>query len=323
MSTVAVGCKVRVTAVNNEAEGIKSFELSPVDATPLPAFTAGAHVDLYLQNDLTRSYSLINPQGELHRYVVAINRDEASRGGSVFIHDSLRVGSELIVGAPRNNFPLVEDAGHIVFIAGGIGITPLWCMIQRLEAIGQPWTLYYSARNRKNAAFLGALLQLAEKHKGRVHLNFDREPGGRMLDLAAIVATQPADAHFYCCGPVPMLEAFERACAERPAENVHVEYFSAKADAAADIGGFEVVLAKSGRRLAVPVGESILNTLLENDIDAPYSCTEGVCGACKTSVIEGVPDHRDHVLTEAEQQTNQLVMICCSGSRTPSLVIDL
>jgi tetrachlorobenzoquinone reductase len=322
MSKVVPSLKVRVNAVNGEAEDIKSFELVPIEGE-LPHFTAGAHIDLHLGNGLTRSYSLVNSQGERHRYIVVINKDAASRGGSIFVHEHLRAGCELTISAPYNNFPLVEDAGCVVFIAGGIDITPLWCMLQRLEALGRSWILYYSARTRQNAAFLRPLQALAEEYDGRIHLNFDGEPGGRRLDLQEIVKALPADAHVYCCGPVPMLAAFENACAARPPTQVHVEYFSPKADSKISLGGFTVVLARSGRSFSVPTGKSILGTLLDNEVDAPYSCTEGVCGTCKVDVMEGVPDHKDSVLTQAEQETNQTIMICCSGSKTERLVLDL
>lgn len=314
---------MRVRSITFEAQGIHSLDLRPLNGDALAPFTAGAHVDLHLPNGITRSYSLVNPQGERHRYVVAVHRDPASRGGSRFVHESLRAGDVLRVGAPRNNFRLAEDAAHSLFIAGGIGITPLWCMIQRLAELGRSWELYYCARTRSNAAFLEPIAALGGGGSGRVHLVFDREPGGRMLDIAEVVAAASPDTHLYCCGPSPMLAAFEQATATRPAGNVHVEYFAAKKEARAGGGGFTVVLARSGRSIAVPPGRTILEALLDEGIEVQHSCMQGVCGSCETGVIEGIPDHRDMVLSDAEKASNRTVMICCAGSKTSELVLDL
>jgi tetrachlorobenzoquinone reductase len=312
-----------VTSVSSEAVGIKSFELVPADGTRPPPFSAGAHVDLHLANGMVRSYSLINPQSDSpDRYVIAVNRDGASRGGSAFVHDHLMVGHVVPISGPRNNFALVEDAQHIVFIAGGIGITPLWCMIQRLEELGRSWELFYSTRTREVMAFRARLEMLENASRGRVHLNFDHEPGGRLIDIASIVAKAPADAHFYCCGPGPMLQAFEKAVAALPPQRAHVEYFTQKEESATE-GGFTVVLARTGRSLPVSSGKTILETLLAADLDVQHSCMEGMCGTCEVRVIEGIPDHRDSVLTPDERSSNKTMMICCSGSKTSRLVLDL
>jgi vanillate O-demethylase ferredoxin subunit len=310
--------EVRVGAVEPLARGITAFELRPAAGGELPPFAAGAHIDLYLPQGMVRSYSLVNAQEERHRYVIAVNRDAASRGGSTWVHDSLRPGSLLSIATPRNNFPLAEDARHSVFIAGGIGVTPLWCMIQRLQVLRRSWELVYCARTRERAAFHDRLRALG----AAVRFNFDEEPGGTLLDLASVVAAAPPDVHLYCCGPVPMLDAFERATAGRPPANVHVEYFSAK-DLPAKEGGYTLVLARSGRSFEVRHGKTIIDTLIENGFDAPYSCLEGVCGTCETRVIEGAPDHRDLVLSRNERAANRTMMICCSGSKTPRLVLDL
>lgn len=315
---------MRVKSIAFEAQGIHSFDLRPLDGATLAPFTAGAHIDLHLPNGIARSYSLVNPQGERHRYVIAVNKDPASRGGSRFVHESVRAGDVLRVGAPRNNFRLAEGATHSLFIAGGIGITPLWCMIQRLAELGRSWELYYCARTRDNAAFLEQIAALADGGKGKLHLVFDREPGGRMLDIAQAVAGASADTHLYCCGPAAMLAAFEQATAARPAGNVHVEYFAGKKEPpAAGGGGFTVVLARSGRSIAVPPGRTILQALLDEGIDVQHSCMEGVCGTCETKVLEGIPEHRDMVLSDHEKASNRTVMICCAGSRSSELVLDL
>lgn len=307
--------QLRVKTATWQAPGIVSYELQAPDGGELPPFTAGAHVDLTLPSGLVRSYSLVNAQSERHRYVIAVQRDRASRGGSTWVHDHLRPGDVLPVNGPRNNFALNEAAESSLFIAGGIGITPMVSMTQRLTSLQKRWQLIYCARTRASAAFLDVL-------EGDVRLNFDEEPGGRMLDIAATVRAASPQTHLYCCGPLPMLAAFEAATADLPRERVHVEYFTAKEPPAMG-GGFSVVLAKTGRELAVPPGKTILETLLDAGLDVPYSCMEGVCGTCETRVVEGIPDHRDLILTEAEQAANKTMMICCSGCKGERLVLDL
>ena len=310
---------VRLRSITYLAQDIVALELTPVGMPPLPAFRAGAHVSLDLPNGLVRSFSLCNPQDETHRYVVAVAREARGRGGSRYVHDSLRPGAILKISPPRNNFPLAEDARHSVLIAGGIGITPLWSMVQRLEALGRSWRLQYCARSRASAAFLDELQILAG---GRLHCHFDDEQGGSMPDVAAFVAGEPDDTHLYCCGPVPMLEAFERATSTRPRDFVHTEYFASR-DEPATGGGFTVVLAKSGKTLAIAPGKTILGAILDAGLEAAYSCRAGSCAVCEVKVLEGIPDHRDLVLSRAEQSENKTMMICVSGSKTTKLVIDV
>jgi ferredoxin-NADP reductase len=312
---------LRVKSIVWEAPGILSYELRRPEGGALPPFTPGAHIDLQLSNGLVRSYSLVGKPAERDRYVVAIQKDRASRGGSSWIHDNVHAGDLLRVGMPRNNFPLDEAAPHSVLIAGGIGITPILAMTRRLRELGRPWTLHYCARTEAQAAFVAEARALAEEG-GVVYLNFDEAPGGTMLDLAGVVAAAPAGAHLYCCGPLPMLAAFEAAAANVSPERVHVEYFTAK-DAPDTSGGFKVVLAKSGTEVMVREGQTILDAVQEAGVDVPHSCLEGVCGTCETRVIEGVPDHRDLVLTASEQASGRTMMICCSGAKSERLVLDL
>jgi tetrachlorobenzoquinone reductase len=307
--------RLRVKSATREAPNIISYDLRPVEGGELPPFTAGAHIDLTLPNGLIRSYSLVNPQAERHRYVIAVQKDRASRGGSKWVHENFRPGDILAVNGPRNNFGLNESADKSIFIAGGIGITPIMSMIERLTSLQRDWELIYCARKRADAAFVDVLT-------GNVRFNFDEDPGGTMLDIAAVVRAAPASAHLYCCGPLPMLSAFEAATADLPRTRVHVEYFTAKEPPAVG-GGFKVVLAKSGKEFIVPPGKTILETLLDAGLDIPYSCMEGVCGTCETKVLEGSPDHRDLILTEEEQALGKSMLICCSGSKSERLVLDL
>ena len=315
--------QVRVKSVIWEADGILSFELCPMPPRKeLPAFTAGAHVDVHLPNGVLRSYSLLNSQDERQRYVIGVNKDAQSRSGSRYMHETLRAGDTLTIGCPRNNFPLDESAPLSVFIAGGIGITPLRSMIRRMQSLGKPWRLHYAARTRQSAAFVDALQALRDEPNAEVHFSFDREPGGRMLDIPGIVAGLPADAHVYCCGPLPMLDAFEAAAKALPPGQVHVEYFAARESAATE-GGFTVELARTGRSVFVEAGHTILDCLEEIGIEPPYSCREGICGTCEVRVLDGIPDHRDLVLSAGEKAENTRMMICCSGAKSSKLVLDL
>jgi tetrachlorobenzoquinone reductase len=309
--------EVRVTAIRYAARDTHLYEFTRVDGQPLPPYEPGAHIDLHLPTGLTRQYSLIEAEPDPASYSVGIKRDPASRGGSRYIHDELRVGKTLKISAPRNNFPLVENAKHVVLFAGGIGITPIWCMVQRLAKLGRPWTLHYACRSRADMAFLKALEAMASSK-----FHFDEESGGKFLDVAAIVAGAPKDAHLYCCGPTPMLKAFESATANWPREQIHIEYFTPKQEAA-KTGGFTVELARSGKEFIIPEGKSILQVLLDAGVDVDYSCELGICGACEQRVISGEPEHRDAILTEEEQASNTKVMICCAGCKSERLVLDL
>jgi tetrachlorobenzoquinone reductase len=283
----------------------------------LPPYEPGAHVDMHLPNGLVRNYSLTVAKPDPAAYTFGIKRDPASRGGSRYIHDELRVGRTVKISVPRNNFPLKEDAAHTILIAGGIGITPIWCMVQRLVELGRPWTLHYACRSRADMAFVEALEGMSGPQ-----FHFDDQHGGKVIDVAAIVGAAPQDAHLYCCGPTPMLQAFESATASWPREQIHIEYFTPKAEPAKK-GGFTVELARSGQEFFIPEGQSILQVLLDEGIDVDYSCELGICGACEQRVISGIPEHRDSILSEEEQAENTRVMICCAGCKTDRLVLDL
>jgi ferredoxin-NADP reductase len=313
--------KVRVSAVSRETDDISLLELRPVDVE-LPSFSAGSHLDLHLENGLIRSYSLTNAASEKHRYVIGVKREALGRGGSRFIHEQLRPGDETMISAPRNNFALCEEAPCSVLIAGGIGITPLRCMAQHLEELGKPWQLHYAARSRRSGAFVFQLAEFGPKVRFYFPSESNQEPHASRIDINAVVADAPHDAHLYCCGPQGMLESFKTASAGRSPAQTHIEHFS-NAQGVDKQGEFEVVLARSGRTIAVPSGKSILDTLLELGIDAPFSCLEGVCSSCQTRVLSGIPDHRDLILTSEEHAANDRMMICCSRSMSRTLVLEL
>lgn len=308
--------ELRIVAVRYAARDTLVFELESPNGALLPGAQAGSHIGLHLQNGLQRQYSLVETGPELRRYVIAVKRDAFSRGGSSFMHDVLRVGEIVKVDRPRNNFPLAEDARHTILIAGGIGITPILSMARRLNELGRSWSLVYSCRAREFAAFLPELEAL-----GHAHLHFDAE-NSRVLDFASVLSDLPSHAHVYCCGPGPMLASFEQATSAFSPEQIHVEYFTAKEEAAVS-GGYSVSLARSGKQFAIPPGRTILQVLRDGGVETPFSCEQGVCGACETTVLEGIPDHRDAILSEPERAANNTMMICCSGCKTQRLVLDL
>ena len=312
--------RLRIVAIRYEAETIRSFELAAADGNLLPSFKPGAHIDLALPGDFSRSYSLTS-DGDLPKsYVIAVNRDASSRGGSAYMCDTARVGEVITAQSPRNNFGLNEDADQTVFFAGGIGITPIMSMIRRMEKLSKNWKLIYAARSRASAAFVEELERFETTNPGHVSFHFDDEKSS-VLPVADLVTASPADAHLYCCGPAAMISAFKGAAAVRRDDTVHVEHFSATVEQSS--ASFVVVLKRSGKEFLVPAGRTIMDVLQEAGIRVAYSCREGVCGTCETRVVEGIPDHKDNVLSAREQASNKLIMICCSGAKSDRLVLDL
>jgi ferredoxin-NADP reductase len=314
---------LRVRALRWEADGVLSVELVAPDASALPPFEAGAHVDIALPlpgGALPRSYSLCNDPRETQRYVVGIGRDRASRGGSRWVHEQLRPGALLQVTPPRNHFRLNEAAPAFALVAGGIGITPILAMARRLYTLGKPVRALVAARTREAAAFVDEMRALVPA----LTLHLDSEAGGPP-DLRAWLAALPRDTGVYGCGPAPMLEAFERGCAELGLADAHIERFSAAPAAAeaAPAGAYTVVLERRGRTIEVVPGKGLLDTLLDAGVDVPYSCMEGVCGTCETRVLEGEIEHRDGVLSAVEKKRGDVMMVCVSSCKGPRLVLDL
>lgn len=311
-----------VHTLRHEADDVISVELRPLDGETLPAFTPGAHIDLHLPNGLVRSYSLCNDSAERHRYVLGVRKEPDGRGGSRWVHEQLRVGMRLVIGAPRNHFPLHEDAAHSVLIAGGIGVTPLLSMARRLRALGRSFEFVYCARSRRSAAFADELEALGMP----LHWHLDDEQG-RPPDLRTLLARRAPDpgTHHYACGPAPLLDAFLAACAELGHPHAHIERFTpVEVAAAADArAAYIVELRRSGKTFEVTPDRTLLQALLEQGVDVPFSCEQGICGTCETRVLDGVPDHRDSVLSAAERARNDVMMVCISGCRSERLVLDL
>ena len=270
---------------------------------------------------LIRQYSLCGDPADLDQYRIGVLKEEQSRGGSISLHNRLTPGASLRIGAPRNHFRLDETATRTVLLAGGIGVTPLMAMAYQLSALGAPFEFHYCARSRTSAAFIDELM--CSSFGGRVHLHLDDGDEAQKLDLEAVLGAPEPGTHIYCCGPAGFIE-FATDCAKKlnwPAASVHVEYFNAEPDLSGD--AFTVVAGRSNHVFQVEPGQSILHVLEDAGFVVSSSCQSGVCGSCLTSVIEGIPDHRDHVQSETEKSANDKIAICCSRSRSRVLVLDI
>ncbi|MGS0895699.1 PDR/VanB family oxidoreductase [Burkholderia stagnalis] len=309
---------VVLTSIRRLSPTIHEFRFEREEGGRLPAYTAGAHIDVVLPTGLTRQFSLLEPYGSGHTYRIAVKRGDPGRGGSRYLHDSARVGATFQIGYPRNSFPLEETTAHVALIAGGIGVTPLWCMAQRRMELGRPWHLWYAVQTRREIAFQAELAP----HAANVTTHVDEENGGERLDLKAIVSGLTAGTHVYCCGPEPMLAAFEASTAHLADTQVHVEHFAPPMLNMSTEQPVVLRLAKSGKELQVAAGQSMLDAVLAAGVNVPYSCQAGVCGACEVKVIEGQPDHRDQFLTQRERAAGSM-MLCCSRSRSHTLTLDL
>ncbi|MFW0785217.1 PDR/VanB family oxidoreductase [Gordonia sp. CPCC 206044] len=308
--------RMRVSAKEPAADGVVLVTLADPDGGSVPRWEPGAHLDLTL-GEVIRQYSLCGDPDDGETLTVAVLREAQGRGGSAYVHDKLEVGDMIEVGGPRNRFAL-ETASSYLFIAGGIGITPLRPMLNRVDRSGAPWQLLYGGRTRAGMAFAD---DLAAAHPEQVRLRPQDECG--LLDLrAALDAAEPGTA-VYCCGPEPLLSAIESACRDIDHVALHIERFAARDvdDSANDT--FEVELARSGGVVAVGESESIIDALHRTGVDVDFSCREGTCGTCEVAVLAGKPDHRDSVLTDDEQAANDAMMICVSRSCGPRLVLDL
>lgn len=314
-----------VFKVQYEAPDIVSIELRPDNPeNAFPIVEAGAHIDLHLGNGLVRSYSLTNP-GDTDRYVVAVLKDRRSRGGSTYVHEKLRIGQVVSIGVSRNYFKLDETVTMSVLLAGGIGITPIYAMLKRLSVLKRNATLIYCARSRVEAAFVAQIQTLVDASGTdlAVIFHFDDEHGGPP-NLEQLLGGYAKDTHFYCCGPAPMLDAYEQACERLGQHHVHLERFEATGIPSEEVAeGYAVELKKSGRTVWVEPGIALLDALIEVGIRPDFNCREGVCGACETRVISGDVIHRDHILTKQEWSANKSMMICVSSCRTGRLVLDI
>ncbi|CAL9322129.1 PDR/VanB family oxidoreductase [Streptomyces sp. SudanB182_2057] len=317
-SASEAGLDLVVVRRTDEADGVVSLDLRRADGAPLPAWTPGAHIDLVLAPDLVRQYSLCSSPQDARVWRVAVLREKGGRGGSLHVHDELSEGDPVRARGPRNHFPL-EDAEKYLFIAGGIGITPIVPMLERAEQRDRVWELVYGGRTLASMAFHDALVT---RYGERVRVRPEDAYG--LLDLDALLGAPRPGTLVYCCGPETLLEAVEERCAHWPAGALHVERFTPREPQAPVRGGvFEVELARSGITVTVPPDKSVLRAVEEAGAQVLSSCREGTCGTCETTVLDGTVDHRDSLLTPAEREAHDTMMICVSRAACPRLVLDL
>jgi ferredoxin-NADP reductase len=308
---------LRVHAKTPQAEDVVTVTLTDPDGRRLPDWTPGSHIDLVLSNSLTRQYSLCGDRWDAYSYRIGVLREPASRGGSAFVHQQLEPGHLVGVSAPRNNFPLVPSQRYL-FIAGGIGITPILPMVHQADLLGADWQLLYGGRKRASMAFLDDLTAYGD----RVRIHPQDESGH--LPLAAYVGEPRHGVRIYCCGPGPLLAAVEAVCAQWPRHSLRTERFVAEEHGPAVLDGpFEVELARSGTTVTVTPDVSVLDAVHAAGVEVLSSCRQGTCGTCETTVLSGYPDHRDALLDDDERAAGDCMFICVSRSCTDRLVLDL
>jgi vanillate O-demethylase ferredoxin subunit len=314
---------VKVERKSIEAVDICTYELVDVNGRPLPAFSAGSHIDVHLPNGITRQYSLCNDPAESHRYLLGVLRDPASRGGSQAMHDLVSEGQVLRISAPKNHFPLAHEAGRSILLAGGIGITPILCMAERLAVVGANFEMHSATRSRDRTAFHDRIT--ASTYAARVQFHFDDGLPAQKLDIGALLATPQPGVHVYVCGPKGLMDAVLGTARTNgwPEAQLHYEFFSAEIAKSDSDASFQVKLASSGRIVVVPKDKTVVHALADAGVEVLTSCEQGVCGTCLTRVLEGEPDHKDVYLTPEEQAANDQFTPCCSRSKSTMLVLDL
>jgi vanillate O-demethylase ferredoxin subunit len=314
---------VRVARKSTEAVDICTFELIHSEAKALPAFSAGSHIDVHMPNGGTRQYSLCNDPSEGHRYLIGVLRDPASRGGSETMHEVVAEGDRLRISVPKNHFPLAHEAAHSVLLAGGIGVTPILCMAERLATAGASFEMHYCTRSRDRTAFFGRIA--ASSFAARVQFHFDDGVPEQKLQMQPLLAAPRSGVHLYVCGPKGFMDAALNTArsAGWPAAQLHYEFFSGGPVTSVDDASFEVKLASSGKVVRVAKDKTVVQSLAAAGIEVPTSCEQGVCGTCLTRVLEGEPDHKDAYLTPEEQEKNDQFLPCCSRAKSRLLVLDL
>lgn len=314
--------KVRIESITDLTDRVRAYELRPATGGgPLPAFTAGSHVTLYLPSGTERRYSIFNDEQETHRYCIGVQREDNGRGGSREVHATFRVGDVIEISQPQNNFRMTDEARSSVLIAGGIGITPIMSMARRLARLGEPFQILLLARDANGAAFVQEL-EAMRSDRCRVALHFDQGDPKNLFDLKSFLAEQTDGAHLYCCGPEGLMNAVQHLSTHWQHGSVHFEYFSnAEAGHTADDTAFTVIIPRLKKSILVAADQTIIEALEAEGIDVDYSCLEGTCGTCIVPLLEGVVDHRDKVLMEHELDNS--IAICCSRAKSKSLTIDL
>jgi phthalate 4,5-dioxygenase reductase subunit len=309
---------LRVMRNDKIADGIHILEFRDAGGQPLPEFSAGAHIAIQAPNGLLRKYSLCNDPAERDRYLVAIKREANGRGGSCNLIDNTKAGDELMVAPPVNDFGLPPRAQDFLFIAGGIGITPIMAMIREVLRQGKRFRLFYCSRSPETTAFLDELS--APEFKDQVTIHYDQGDPARSLDLKPVLAERKNREHLYCCGPRPLMEAVRHMTDHWSSSAVHFEAFSDAETHKPTDKPFKVRLARSGDVIDVPTTKTILEALRDHGLEVPSSCETGTCGTCRTKLLAGEADHRDLVLAEHERADT--IMICVSRARSDEITID-
>jgi vanillate O-demethylase ferredoxin subunit len=314
---------LRVSDKQAEARDICSFDLTAPDGQPLPPFSAGSHIDVFLRDGGIRQYSLCNDPAETHRYQICVQRDPKSRGGSRALHDEVKRGQLVDVSLPKARFPLAQGARHSLLVAGGIGITPLISMAEQLWRDGAGFDVHYCTRSPERTAFLERIAQAP--YGDQVHFHFSDGPPGQLADFASMLANPNVADHLYVCGPPGFMDVVCETARQAGWQDSHVhkEYFSAESSGTADDSAFDIRLASSGKVLRVEKDQTALQVLSAAGVDVARSCEKGVCGTCLTRVLEGTPDHRDHYLNAMERGRNDQFTPCCSRACGELLVLDL
>jgi phthalate 4,5-dioxygenase reductase subunit len=312
---------LRISRVERIADGVFCYELRDQNNAELPAFTSGAHITVQVPSGALRSYSLCNNPAERDRYVIAVKREDAGRGGSMSLTDSVKEGDLITASGPNNQFPLDPKAKEYLFIAGGIGITPMLSMMRTLNASGNvPYKMIYLSRSPAITPFLEELN--TPEFKDKVVIHHDYGDPDRSFDLWPLLETPRAHCHVYCCGPKGLMDAVQDMTGHWPQSAIHFESFSnAAAAPRPDDTPFNVRLASSGEVVEVAAGVSILEALRQSGHRVPASCESGTCGTCRTHLLAGEADHRDLVLQEFER--GDQIMVCVSRAKTPELLLDL
>ena len=309
---------LRVMRNDKIADGIHILEFRDAGGQPLPEFSAGAHIAIQAPNGLLRKYSLCNDPAERNRYLVAIKREANGRGGSCNLIDNTKAGDELMVAPPVNDFGLPPRAQDFLFIAGGIGITPIMAMIREVLRQGKRFRLFYCSRSPETTAFLDELS--APEFKDQVTIHYDQGDPARSLDLKPVLAERKNREHLYCCGPRPLMEAVRAMTDHWSSTAVHFEAFSEAETHKPTDKPFRLRLARSGEVLDVPTTKTILEVLRDRGLEVPSSCETGTCGTCRTKLVAGEADHRDLVLAEHERADT--IMICVSRAKSDEITID-
>jgi vanillate monooxygenase ferredoxin subunit len=305
----------------DEAEGIRAFRLEPVSGTRLPDFAAGAHIDVEIPDVGIRQYSLCNAAGQTSHWVIAVQREDAGRGGSKALHGYADVGRTLLVSHPRNAFALQDGQHHAVLLAGGVGITPIISMARTLAAAGASFELHYASRSVARTAFRAALESAPLQPRTRLY--FDDQGASAAIDLRQILSRQPAGSHCYVCGPTGFMDAVLGTANELGWQSAHVHKESFQPSDGAPGDAFRIRIASTGDEFLVPEDKRVLDVLLDHGYEIETSCEQGVCGSCVTGVLDGEPDHQDMFLSDSEREANNCFTPCCSRAKGDLLVLDL